>query len=66
MVHNLQVPIDPSLLKQDNIMMNQIPMQRYPMMQYQGMMAPQNMMNVQGNLFMQPNTGFPNVQMDNK
>lgn len=66
LIHNLQVPIDPNLLKQDNTNINNISIGRYPMMQYPGMIPPQNMMNVQGNLFMQPNTSFQNVQTENK
>jgi hypothetical protein len=66
LIHNQQVLIDPNLLKQDNTMMNQMPMQRFPMMQFQGMMPPQNMMNVSGNLFMQTNSNFSSMQMENK
>lgn len=66
LIHNQQITIDPNLLKQDNTMMNQMPMQRFPMMQYQGMIPTQNMMNAPGNLFMQPNTSFHNMHIDNK
>ena len=59
--HNLQISIDPNLLKQENHMGSQISMQRYQMMPFQNMPG-QNMMNASGNLFMQPASNFPNIQ----
>ena len=61
-IHNIQIPMDSNLLKQENPMASQIAMQRYQMMSFQNM-PPQNIGNVPGNLFMQSSSNFPNAQL---